>query len=209
MEVTISSPRRRALRRSPGLVAALVAVLAGVAVAWFLASQDFGGNSASGGTLTVDSNLATDQLAFGSSAAGQGMYPTNDEGTIATQYKVDSFNITNNNPVTVSYDLAARCGLKDPGKRTVEDPAAPVTPCDADQLAQFEQIFVAIRQGSTVVYQGPLADLQPDALAQAITIDAGQAKTFNVRAWLNNLEDTEQPQGVVTPFIITITAETP
>lgn len=205
MELTIPTPRRRSLRRTPGIAAALVAILAGVAVAWFLSMNDFGGNSATGGTLTVDSNLDNQQLVFGSSAAGQGMYPTNDEGTIATQYKTDSFNITNNNPVTVVYELAARCGLKAPGKKPVTN--ADVTACNASEAAQFAEIYIAIRDGSTVVYQGSLANLAGGH--PAISLIAGQAKTFSVRAWLNNLETVEQEQGVTTPFIMTITAKTP
>ena len=220
-------------RRVTGIAAGFVALLAGVAVAYFLTANDFGGNSATGGTLTVTSSLDADPLNYG----GTGLYPTSE--TDPSNTKTDTFSITNNNPVQVTYELTAECAEQAAGQAGRD---AGSTPCDAAELAQYDDLFIEIRSiagdpdlgpideselegqdefcnpaesvletcedgtPSTVYYSGYLADLVAEG---NIAIPAGQAKNLEAEIWLVNDENAEQAQGVVTPFVLTVSAKTP
>lgn len=220
-------------RRVGGIAAGFIALLAGVAVAYFLTANDFGGNSATGGTLTVTSSLDSDPLNYG----GTGLYPTSE--TDPSNTKTDTFSITNNNPVQVTYQLTAACAEQAAGQAGRD---AGATPCDPTEQAQYEDLYIEIRDVAGQDDLGPMdeseiegqdevcnplesaADLCTDAPtpvvhysgylselidAGNIEIAAGQAKNLEAELWLVNDENAEQAQGVVTPFVITVSAKTP
>jgi len=102
----------------------LVAILAGVAVAFFLTSKKFPNNRALGGTLTVDATLPLD-------FTGEELYPTTTTPTGPSDDKAaaeDSFDIDNNNEVTAKYELFATC------EECIDDPVEKAA-CDATQPA--------------------------------------------------------------------------
>jgi hypothetical protein len=211
-------------KRTSVIALGLVAILAGVAVAYFLTSQKYGGNTAIGGTLTVDATLPLD-------FSGQPLYPTNaaDGGEAAVE---QLFTITNNNTVQVKYQMLATC------EECIPDPAD--TPDQANARAekanQFNHLKVTINtdppktcptlgvdpaqdaayvanaqkaaadQCKTYLYRGYLKDMTvPVELG---TIAAGDSGDYTVNLWLENVNEV-QPQGIQNIWEFLVNAKTP
>lgn len=195
----------------------LVAILAGVAVAYFLTSEKFAGNKAVGGQLTVDATLPLD---FTEGA----LYPTNANGT--ADYADQDFTVSNLNTVRVGYQLFATCEECIPNPADTPAQAA----ARADKIDQFNNLYVRIAEtpgatcgpetvitdkipGATAcgtpIYSGRLADLKADTPANLGQIPAGGDKTYNVRLWLKNDPTRAQPQGVENIWEFFINAKTP
>lgn len=198
----------------------LVAILAGVAVAYFLTTQKYAGNRALGGTLTVDATLPMD-------FTGQELYPTPTTGTGATSAPSDSnaaatddFTVTNNNAVKATYQLFATC------EECIEDPADTQEQADARaaKRSQFERLYIRIYKPNNtaddipviapgkddVKYAGRLADLTPDspAVLGVIDPDGGEAN-YLVQLWLDNDPNNAQPQGIENIWEFFVSAKTP
>ncbi|MDQ1446242.1 MAG: hypothetical protein QOI20_2706 [Acidimicrobiaceae bacterium] len=199
----------------------LVAILAGIAVAYFFKAAEFPGNKAVGGTLSVDSSLPVD-------FSGDPLYPTNADGT--ADFVSQDFDVTNNNTVPVNYSIYATC------KECIPDPAD--TPAQAaarnDKIDQFNNLYVDIRSATPcqyqpaqdiasalakqqadgtlckIVYHGKLADLNPTSPKSlgSIPKDGGSA-SFTLKLWLKNDATREQPQAVQNIWEFDITAKTP
>jgi len=213
----------------------LVAVLAGVAVAYFLTRERFGDNRALGGTLTVDSTLPVD-------FTGHALYPTNTAANApadSSAVAADEFTITNNNTVNATYSIFATC------EECIEDPDE-VAACTAtgnpksaecqavqrrkDKDAQFKQLYVKISrivppgqlpgelgggddplkpERSEQKYAGRLADMTPDNPKDLGMIDPTVTAQYDVELWLANDPANAQPQGVENDWEFFINAKTP
>jgi len=163
----------------------LVAILAGVAVAFFLTQKKYPNNKALGGTLTVDATLPLD-------FTGDELYPTTTGPTGPSDSKAaaeDSFDIDNNNEVTAKYELFATCEecIEDPVEKqacddtqppddpntpvnentdpTLNDPNSPACKtyqARLDKINQWERLYVKIEQ---VVPAGKIGTTEvPDPL---------------------------------------------
>jgi hypothetical protein len=196
-------------KRTSVIALGLVAILAGVAVAYFLTSQKYGGNTAIGGTLTVDATLPLD-------FSSQPLYPTSDP--TGGEAKVEQlFTITNNNTVQVKYQMLATC------EECIPDPAD--TPDQADARAekadQFNHLIVEIATdppkdcsstlpiiGScqTYIYRGHLKDMTTPV--ELGTIAAGDSGDYSVNLWLENVNEA-QPQGIQNIWEFLVNAKTP
>lgn len=212
-------------KRTTVIALALVAVIAGVAVAYFLTSQKFAGNKALGGTLTVDATLPMDfsdetlyptspdpaAPAFGTaewvdsqnSAAECAVIPS----TCAESdfyYAEKEFTIDNNNPVDVTYELYATCEECIPDPADTPEQAA----TRADKKDQFENLWVNISGGAS--HTGRLADMTPDSPLSLGEISGdGGSETYTVRLWLQNDPSRAQPQGVESIWEFFVNAKTP
>ena len=192
----------------------LVAILAGVAVAYFLTSQKFGNNRALGGTLSVDATLPMD-------LSEDPLYPVNGT-TTSDQHAEDEFTITNNNSVDVTYLLFATC------EECIPDPAdtEAAATARANKADQFNNLFIRIYKPSETclgnlpvdelcnpseqeVHQGKLADLTPTNPANLGEIGDGDDVTYTVRLWLQNDDTRAQPQGVENIWEFFVNAKTP
>lgn len=197
-------------KKTSVMALALVAILAGVAVAYFLTSQKFGNNRALGGTLSVDATLPMD-------FSDEALYPVNDPGT-NDAYAEKEFTVTNNNSVDVTYQLFATCEecIPDPAE-TPEAAAA-----RADKTDQFNNLYVRIfipaSTGAIPIvnnvpeseqYEGKLADLTPTNPAILGNIPDGEEVTYTVRLWLQNDATRAQPQGVENIWEFFVNAKTP
>lgn len=205
----------RRTKRTSAVALGLVALLAGIAVAFFLTSTKFAGNSAVGGQLTVDSTLP---LTFND----EPLYPTNTYGKTSTQdYAEQEFTVTNNNTVKVNYQLFATCA------ECIADPTDSPDQAAARQQKtdQYNHLWVTITQtnddpatgnaldssnkGPFTRYDGKLADLNPTAKAYLADIRAGDTNTYRVRLWLVNDPNNAQPQQVQNNWEFFIDARTP
>jgi len=195
----------------------LVAILAGVAVAYFLTSSKFAGNRAVGGQLTVDATLPID---FTETA----LYPTNSNG--AADYADQDFTVSNLNSVKVKYEIFATC------EECIPNPADTAEQADArnKKIDQFNNLYISIQKSpaptcgpettitdqipnatkcGTPIYQGKLADLSATAPAQLGEIAADGEQTYNVKLWLKNDATRAQPQAVENIWEFFINAKTP
>lgn len=204
----------------------LVAILAGVAVAYFLTTQAFENNIAKGGALTVEADGlpidftgggTTCHTPTGAAAPEQCdvLFPTNaaDGGDAAL---TDGFTISNGNPVETSYILYATCPgctdttLGDQAQQadqysnlmvriteTVADPGA-TNPCTLTQTCPEGEEY----------YLGRLADLTASNFANLGKISASGSRGYEVRLWLANT-DTEQPQTVLSNWTFHVGATLP
>jgi len=196
----------------------LVAILAGIAVAYFLTSQRFAGNRAVGGTLSVDATLPID-------FSDEPLYPT-DDATGNEAYAEKEFTVTNNNTVDVVYQLFATCEECIPDPADTEEQAA----ARADKIDQYNNIYirifdpaaaglVPIGQGTApqaisgtpakTYYSGKLADLTPTSPASLGEIGDGDEHTYTVRIWLANDANRAQPQAVENIWEFFVNAKTP
>jgi len=209
----------------------LVAILAGVAVAYFLTSQRFGGNSAIGGSLTVNASLPLDYT-------DEPLYPTNEDGTGDAVVDKD-FTVENLNSVKVSYEIFATCEECIPNPADTPDDAA----ARQKKIDQFNQLYVDIQtspaptcgdtdklsnnypdgevEGTNTdpldinkhcgapIYHGRLADLNGDNKKSLGQIAAGADKTYTVKLWLKNDPNKAQPQEVLNTWEFVINAKTP
>jgi hypothetical protein len=186
------------------LSAATAAILAGVAVAYFLARGEVNNNRVTGGTLVA---ATFDPLTFGD----ERLFPTDDDrgGQAAVE---DSFELENTNPVRVSFDLVVRCDREEfpTGHAACDEPGN-----------QFDNLMIEIsdppappgllpgippRPAPTVHYSGPLSGLIAGEFR--VVLEAGAARTFDVRMWLRNINE-EQPQNVTTVWTFLVEARTP
>jgi hypothetical protein len=211
----------------------LVALLAGIAVAYFLTSAKFANNRAVGGQLTVDADLPID-------FTDQALYPTvnntADHGNVKS-FAENEFTVDNNNTVKAAYEIFATC------EECIPDPAD--TPAEAaarqKKIDQFNNLWVRIylpgSNGSIdnatpgqvgtnptpsqvdetnlndtaakEYYYGKLSDLTPDKHTRLKDLDAdGDSQTYTVRLWLENL-NSEQPQQIQNIWEFFINAKTP
>lgn len=209
---------------------ALVAILAGVAVAYFLTTRSFTENFAKGGELTVNADMDLDFTGGGATcqtptgtAAPDGcnvLYPTNDaNGGTDGAALVETFTITNDNPVKTSYILWATCpGCTD---TTLVDAA--------QQLDQYDSLMIKIDQvptpatgitaitcgiGSSCptnveVYNGLLSAMTAADYANLGEIVAGGSKAFKATLWLSNDVDNVQPQMVLSQWTFHVGATLP
>ena len=197
-------------RRAKKVVAAtigLAVVFAGIAFAFF-SSQESYGNQVTGGDLKVKADLP---LEFGT----QTLYPTS--ATEPDTAIVDSFTITNDNPVTAGYSIFAT--------NTSDSP---------EGVAQYEDLYIKISTTTTstttstvvpgaetpldeehttanapdVYYEGPLSGLSEASPRFLGTLEKGKTRTYDVAVWLVD-DGTKQPQGVPTDFDLTLIARTP
>lgn len=208
----------------------LVAILAGVAVAYFLTTQDFENNFAKGGELTVNADMDLDFTGGGATCqtptgtpAPDGcnvLYPTNDaNGGTDGAALVETFTITNDNPVKTSYILWATCpGCTD---NTLGDAA--------QQLDQYDSLMIKIDQVATAatgtgaitcgvnnscptdaeVYNGLLSAMTAADFANLGEIAAGGSKAFKATLWLANDVANEQPQMVLSQWTFHVGATLP
>jgi hypothetical protein len=209
----------RRTKRTTAVALGLVAVMAGIAVAYFLTSQKFAGNTAVGGQLTVDSSLPVD-------FTSEPLYPTAAATPDQTAVAKQDFDITNNNTVKVHYEIYATCAecIADPTDSP--DQAA----ARADKANQFNNLYVKIYdpanactlpscvsglndQKEKVYYQGPLSGLTPDSAKSldpaAGPITPGNSHTYHVDLWLANDAANAQPQAVQNSWEFFINAKTP
>jgi hypothetical protein len=212
-------------KRTSVVALGLVAILAGIAVAYFLTSEKFAGNTAIGGTLTVDTTLPLD-------FTSQALYPTDENNPSEDAVVEQLFTITNNNTVAVQYQMFATC------EDCIPDPAD--TPAEAEARAerkdQFDHLMVEITSDpprqcqafpfnaaelipnspkcTAYVYKGHLAamtapvTLTTGGSTNANTVPAGEAHDWSVKLWLANV-DAEQPQGIQNFWEFHINATTP
>ncbi len=222
-------------KRTTVIALGLVAVIAGVAVAYFLTSQKFAGNKALGGTLTVDATLPmdfTDETLYPTSPDPAGPTLTGDTADYIDEeingapesnwsYAEKEFTIDNNNPVDVTYELYATCEECIPDPADTEEAAA----ARADKADQFNNLFVRIyKPGETCtipavdltcsaseseVHSGKLSEMTADNPAQLGNIPDGEEVTYTVRLWLQNDETRAQPQGVQNIWEFFVNAKTP
>jgi len=194
----------------------LVAILAGVAVAYFLTSAKFAGNRAVGGQLTVDATLPID---FSETA----LYPTNSDG--AQDFSDQDFTVTNLNSVKVTYSIFATCEECIPNPADTPEQAA----ARNEKIDQFNNLYIDIQTSpaptcgpeTTVtnaldlttcgapIYHGKLADLKPETPAQLGEIAADDEQTYTVKLWLKNDATRAQPQAVENIWEFFINAKTP
>jgi hypothetical protein len=209
-------------KRTSVIALGLVAILAGVAVAYFLKSQKFTNNKAVGGQLTVDATLP---LNFEDTP----LYPTDAaDGGEAAVAKV--FTLTNNNTVAVDYKMFATC------EECIPDPAVDTTP-DAqkarqDKIDQFNDLMVEIsvdgytcptfdptknpdpnllvgNNCKSYIYQGKLSAMGPNNKQDLGKVADGDSQDYEVRLWLQNDPNNEQPQQVENIWEFFIDAKTP
>jgi hypothetical protein len=199
-------------KRTSVVALGLVAILAGVAVAYFLTSQKFANNQAVGGSLTVDATLPID-------FTDEPLYPTTKTNS-DYQFAEKEFTITNNNSVNTRYQLFATC------EECIPDPAD--TPAAADARAQkddqYKNLMIKIFDpappstppGSIisppkekVYYEGKLSDLGPTTPADLGIINTDTDHTFTVRLWLENDATRAQPQAVQNIWEFFVNAKTP
>ena len=203
-------------KRTTAIALALVAVIAGVAVAYFLTSAKFAGNKALGGTLTVDATLpmdfsedtlyptSPDPAAPGFGTAGWVDALINGPAESDFQYADDEFTIDNNNPVDVTYELYATCEECIPDPADTEEQAA----ARAAKKDQFENLYVSISGGAT--HTGRLADMTPTNPLNLGEIDGeGGSETYTVILWLQNDPNRAQPQGIESIWEFFVNAKTP
>ena len=192
----------------------LVAILAGVAVAYFLTSQKFANNKALGGTLSVEATLPIDFSA-------QTLYPVNSR---TDGFADEEFTVTNNNSVDVTYQLFATC------EECIPDPAdsPEAAAARANKADQFNNLWIRITTAGencigevdltvncspaddVVVPESRLADLSPTNPANLGLIDGeGGEKTFTIELWLKNDPDRAQPQAVENIWEFFVNAKTP
>jgi hypothetical protein len=211
--MAINTPNLRNRSKRTSVVAlGLVALLAGVAVAYFLTSAKFAGNKAVGGQLTVDvTGLPAD-------FSSEPLYPTTKNGS--DDFATQLFSVTNNNTVPVTYKLFATC------EECIPDPAD--TPDEAaarqKKIDQFNNLYVEISLESPPAcptldslqnkcpvnphYKGRLADLTPANKMSLGNYEDGASGDFEVHLWLNNV-DSEQPQQIQNIWEFFVDAQTP
>ncbi|HZQ26547.1 MAG TPA: hypothetical protein VFA94_02505 [Acidimicrobiales bacterium] len=221
-------------KRTGGVALGLVAILSGVAVAYFLTETTYAGNTAVGGQLTVSSNLPlvwTDPL-----------YPINNPDTDGGAYS-QTMTITNNNTVPVDYKMFASCNECNVPAGTTPSQA------QADKIDQFNNLYVEIDEmpqtactppnsvvnplgGPTTtglfpcpgpIYRGPLSGMDAthkQSLTQganacahegtaACPLPAGGSRDFRVRLWLKNDPGRAQPQSVQSIWEFFLDGQTP
>jgi hypothetical protein len=219
--------QRKRAKRTSLTALALVAILAGVAVAYFLKSEKFTNNKAIGGQLTVEATLPidfTDTPLYPTSPPPSPYDPTKDVGPNKTpdgnryvdetlngvpehdfDYHEKDFDINNNNPVDADYSIYATC------EECVADPTD--TPDQAkirdDKRDQFNSLYVSIYNDSKNYYTGRLADLSPTAKKSLGKIQADDFNSYTVRIWLQDDTTREQPQSVESIWEFIIDAKTP
>ena len=204
----------RRSKRTTAMALGLVAVLAGVAVAYFLTTYTSAGNAAKGGQLTV----TVDGLPL--NFTDTPLYPT--DAASPQQKATKDFGLKNENPVSVSYEIYAACPVCQPDPT---DTAAQATD-RANQLDQFNNLYVKIyTQASgggipilapatdTVWYTGKLSELTPDKHTKLSPPGGASANqtdftTYKVDLWLANT-DYKQEQNVVNDWTFFIDARTP
>ena len=195
-------------KRTSLIALGLVAILAGIAVAYFLTSREFAGNQAVGGALTVDATLPmdfTDEPLYPTAEDPAPPFPPSlDPPESNFSYAEKEFSIDNNNTVKVTYQLFATCEecIADPAD-TPEQAAA-----RADKVDQFNNLWVQITGGPTT-YKGKLADLSPTSPHNLGEIEDGSSTTYTVRLWLQNDPSRAQPQGVQNIWEFFVNAKTP
>ncbi|MGI8792705.1 MAG: hypothetical protein ACR2H3_05950 [Acidimicrobiales bacterium] len=182
-------------RRTAVIAAGLVAILAGVAVAFFLTTQATPNNTVTGGALTVTTDGLP--LAF----TDQDLYPTNPVTPSAGAIVETTFEVTNLNPVKVSYLLHTAC-----------------TNCtDASASDQWDNLYIRITKDSasptapllgTPVYEGKIADLNESNAANLGSLDADGSQGYTVEMWLCD-SGSEQPQNIQSIFDVLVSAKTP
>jgi hypothetical protein len=196
-DAATSAARPRHFKRARwilGIGALVLSLLVGVALAFFITDKTFANNAVAGGNLTV----TADDLPLDFN--GDQVFPTDPKNPDFTVK--DNFSLTNENPVTVSYLLSAKCGNCGTGN----------TP----QKQQFDNLFIRIKPASPIpgapapiapapVYQGKLADLQQKSLGN---LDPDADQTFDVEMWLGD-NGQPQPQGVQSLFDLIVSAKTP
>jgi hypothetical protein len=204
----------------------LVAILAGVAVAYFLTEVKYTNNQAVGGNLTVESSLPlkfTDPL-----------YPVNNPDTDGG-YSEQTFNITNNNTVPVDYKMFADCA------ECAIPAGTSATPAQQDKINQYNHLYIQIdslgTNGTATPCQDPYKTINPlggpvtkglfpcpvplyrgalsqmDATRKVSLTPTALAKTsaqdFRVRLWLQNDAGQVQPQQVTNVWEFFLDAKTP
>jgi hypothetical protein len=216
-ETTQSWGRRG--KRTSVIALGLVAALAGVAVAYFVAETTVPDNLAKGGTLSVNTDLpmnftggtATDcATPTGTGTTGTScdtLYPLTTTTKPSSGAASDSFTVTNNNAVKVAYTLYATCTF------CVQNPGSP-----EDQ--QFQNLYIDIRKPAgpssptdalnppaTPVYSGKLADLNADNIKTLDTVNPGADQVYDVTIWLHD-DGTAQPQNVLNNWEFVVDAKT-
>lgn len=175
-------------RRIGGVAIVLIALLVGVAFAFFITRQTFANNTVTGGSLKVTSEGLP--LDF----AGKPVFPTTAKNPSYTVK--DEFKVTNNNPVVTGYLLSAacsECGNGGPKKQQFDNLYVRITPVSQTPIA------------AESVYEGRLADLKDESLG---TLAANASQSFSVEMWLADTGN-EQAQNVKTLFELVLSARTP
>jgi hypothetical protein len=191
---------RSRAKRTTALAVGLVGVLVGVAVAYFLTEAQFGGNTATGGQLTVTSDMPLD-------FTKDPLYPVNNPGGSTAGAAVQTFTIDNNNTVKVAYKLFATCD-----QCNVPSGTTP-TQAQADMIDQFDNLWVSITNNAgatgSVAYNGLLKNLNATTSMDLGEIDATKSATYTVKLWLKNDSGRAQPQQVLNSWEFFIDAKTP
>lgn len=215
---TQTTSRRTRSKRTSVIALGLVAILAGVAVAYFLTSQKFAGNRAVGGQLTVETTLPLDftsEYLYPTSPAPTVAFPDNITNTIdpppAHEFAAldQDFGIDNNNTVKVRYFLWATCEecIENPGD-TPEQAAA-----RADKRDQFNNLWIEITpiggSSGAETKKVRLADLNPNNRYNLGDINAETPADYNMKLWLQNDPTRAQPQNVESIWEFIIDARTP
>jgi hypothetical protein len=217
-------------KRTSVVALALVAILAGVAVAYFISTQDFANNYAKGGTLSVDqTGLPLDFTSATGDANCHQPTGTPDGDGCDTLFPVDAttassasgasksadFSITNNNPAATTYLLYATCpGCSD---TTLAD--------HADQLDQYNHLMINISDKKAPItdaswigqqltpgktyYEGPLAALTAAHPAVLKQLSSAGSQDYTVTLWLLNDPNNVQTQAVLSNWTFSISARTP
>jgi hypothetical protein len=205
-------------KRTSVIALGLVAILAGVAVAYFLTLQKFENNYAKGGELTVnaeglpldftgDPSCHTPTGTAANPDTCETLFPTNG-GASDPAAKTENFAISNENPVETSYIMYATCAL---------------CAVNADEQNQFDHLMVQIKGVSTATglacvpscppvttyYTGRLADLTADNFANLGKVASGATTTYAVTLWLANDQDNVQPQKVLSNWEFFVGATLP
>jgi hypothetical protein len=177
-----------------------VGVLVGVAVAYFLTEAKFGGNTATGGQLSVTSDLP---LNFTNAP----LYPVNNPGGATAGAAIQTFTIDNTNKVKVAYKLYADCA------ECVLPAGATASQAQADKINQFDNLWVNISNASgatgAATYDGLLKNLTADKALDLGEIGNGKSATYTVKLWLKNDSGQAQPQKVLNSWEFFIGAKTP
>jgi hypothetical protein len=217
-------------KRTSVVALALVAILAGVAVAYFISTQNFANNYAKGGTLSVDqSGLPMD---FTSATGDPNCHQptgTADPDSCDTLFPVDAttassagtaakkadFSITNNNPAATTYLLYASCpGCSD---TTLADQADQLDQYNhlminiSDKAAAFPAGTIATLTGSTpkTYFEGHLADLTAAHPAVLKQLTSAGSQDYEVTMWLLNDPQNVQTQAVLSNWTFSVSARTP
>ncbi len=184
--------RDRRVRRVGWAVVVVIALLATAAFAFFITRQTFANNTVSSGSLKVTSEGLP--LDFG----GKTVFPTTAKDPAFTV--MDDFEVTNRNPVSVSYLVSAtcsECGNAGAKREQFDNLYVRITPVN--------QNAGPLDEPAQPIYEGRLADLKDRSLG---TLAADASQSFSVEMWLADT-GKEQAQNVKTLFELVLSARTP